>query len=238
MRKRCTGEKTKGPEEKLLSISLLGPPKVSLEGRGVRFGRKKALALLCYLAAEGKKGSRGELAELLWPQSDEQRARKDLRSTLSRLRKTLGEDGARGDGSSKGAHLLVIDGDLLGNGQVNLMVTAEDLADPVGKFMSREHPIGLDRLAFAMDPPGLYRVEPRALLGKKAAYYAHSATAFFDLPVVGGDPAFNELALVPGGIVSQTNSRAFLPNSSSFFKLHLRNCVVMALTGRPSTNRS
>src|ERR687886_942670 len=108
------GEKTKVPEEKLLSIQLLGRPKVSLEGREVRFGRKKALALLCYLAAKREKRSRDELAELLWPQSDERRARKDLRSTLSRLRKTLGEDGARGDGSSKGAHLLVIDGDLLG----------------------------------------------------------------------------------------------------------------------------
>jgi hypothetical protein len=114
LRKRCTGGKTKVPEEKLLSIRLLGPPKVSLEGRAVRFGRKKALALLCCLAAERGKRSRGELAELLWPQSDGRRARKDLRSTLSRLRKTLGEDGARGDGSSKGAHLLLIDGDLLG----------------------------------------------------------------------------------------------------------------------------
>ena len=92
MRKRCTGEKTKVPEEVLLSIRLLGPLEVSFEGRRTRFERKKTLALLCYLAAEGGKRSRGELAELLWPQSDERRARTDLRSTLTRLRKTLWEE--------------------------------------------------------------------------------------------------------------------------------------------------
>ena len=69
---------------------------------------------MCYLAAEGGKRSRRGLAELLWPQSNERRARADLRSILSRLRKTLGKDGARGGGSSEGVRLLTIDGDLLG----------------------------------------------------------------------------------------------------------------------------
>jgi DNA-binding SARP family transcriptional activator len=79
-------------------------------GAGLRFGAKKALALLCYLAAEGKKYPRGELADLLWPRSDRRSARTDLRSTLSRLRKTLGE----GDGNSGGVALLAVEGDLLG----------------------------------------------------------------------------------------------------------------------------
>ncbi len=38
-------------EEKPLRIRLLGLPDVSFEGRSLRFGRKKVLALLCYLAA-------------------------------------------------------------------------------------------------------------------------------------------------------------------------------------------
>ena len=46
MRKRCGGVKTKVPEEKVLSITLLGSPEVSFEGRGPRFERKKAFALL------------------------------------------------------------------------------------------------------------------------------------------------------------------------------------------------
>ena len=110
----------KAPEEKVLSIRLLGPPEVSFGEKSLRFGRKKALALLCYLATEGGRHSRRELAELLWPKSDERRARADLRSILTRLRKALGEDDARrGDGgsdgcSSEGARLLAIEGDHLG----------------------------------------------------------------------------------------------------------------------------
>jgi hypothetical protein len=58
------GEKTKVSEEKLLSVRLLGPPEASFEGRNLRFGRKKALALLCCLAAKEGNRSRGELAGL------------------------------------------------------------------------------------------------------------------------------------------------------------------------------
>ena len=88
-------------------------PEVSVEGRTLRFGRKKALALLCYLAVEGGKRPRWELGELLWPKSEQRRARTDLRGILTRLRKSLGEDRARGGGSSEGAHVLDIDDDLL-----------------------------------------------------------------------------------------------------------------------------
>jgi DNA-binding SARP family transcriptional activator len=107
-------EVTKVPEVKPLSIRLLGPPEVSFQGRSLRFGRKKVLALLCYLAAEGANRSRRELAELLWPNSDERRARTDLRSALTRLRRVLGEDGASGNGHGEGGGYLAIDGELLG----------------------------------------------------------------------------------------------------------------------------
>ncbi len=53
----------------LLSIRLLGSPEVSFGGQGLRFGRKKALALLSYLAAGGGKWTRRKLAELLWPKA-------------------------------------------------------------------------------------------------------------------------------------------------------------------------
>ncbi|CAA9455735.1 MAG: hypothetical protein AVDCRST_MAG58-1447 [uncultured Rubrobacteraceae bacterium] len=93
-----------------LSIRLLGPPEASLCGRGLRFDTRKALALLCYLATEGSNHPRIKLAELLWPRSHERHARTDLRSTLSRLRKALGEGG----GSSEGNGLFAVEGDLLG----------------------------------------------------------------------------------------------------------------------------
>jgi DNA-binding SARP family transcriptional activator len=98
------------PEDKRLSIRLLGPPEASLQGRPLRFGIKKALALLCYLAAEGGKHPRRDLAELLWPESDERRARTDLRGALARLRKTLGEESAPG----QEIRSFLIEGDLLG----------------------------------------------------------------------------------------------------------------------------
>ena len=82
-----------GPGIEPLSIKLLGPPEVSLEGRSLRFGRKKALALLCYLAAEGGKRTRRELAELLWPRSEERCARTELRGILNCIGETLEEGG-------------------------------------------------------------------------------------------------------------------------------------------------
>ena len=85
---------TETQEDKRLSLRLLGPPEASLEGLPVRFRIKKELALLCYLAAEGGRHPRRELAELLWPQSEERHARADLRAVLHKLRKTLGEDSA------------------------------------------------------------------------------------------------------------------------------------------------
>ncbi|HEY6712565.1 MAG TPA: AAA family ATPase [Rubrobacter sp.] len=85
---------TEVQEEKRLSLRLLGPPEASLEGLPVRFRIKKELALLCYLAAEGGRHPRRELAELLWPESEERHARADLRAVLHKLRKTLREESA------------------------------------------------------------------------------------------------------------------------------------------------
>jgi DNA-binding SARP family transcriptional activator len=117
-RKRSTGAKTEVQEEKRLSIRLLGPPEVSIdEGRLLQFGAKKRLALLCYLAAEGGRRPRRDLAELLWPQSDKRRARADLRSALDKLRKTLAEESAHSSDTHErqgGGGFFVVDGDLLG----------------------------------------------------------------------------------------------------------------------------
>jgi DNA-binding SARP family transcriptional activator/tetratricopeptide (TPR) repeat protein len=85
---------TEAQEEKRLGLRLLGPPEASLEGLSLRIGIKKELALLCYLAAEGGRHPRRELAELLWPESEERHARADLRAVLHKLRKTLREDRA------------------------------------------------------------------------------------------------------------------------------------------------
>ena len=74
-----------------LTLKLLGPPRVELDGEPVQIGRRKALALLAYLAVTGRPHSRDSLAALLWPDYDQSGARAELRRTLSVLRKTVGD---------------------------------------------------------------------------------------------------------------------------------------------------
>jgi hypothetical protein len=117
------------------------------------------------------------------------------------------------------------------------MSTAEDLADSTRELVGRERPIGLDRLALAVDPLGLYGVKPRALLRKKTTHDPHALfLAVFDLSVVFAEPPPDLPGYVPAGVVSQMSRRTFLPSFSSSSQHHERNCVVMELTGLPSTN--
>ncbi len=75
-----------------LELYLLGPPRVELDGEPVQIGRRKAIALLAYLAVTGQPHSRDSLAALLWPEYDQSSARADLRRSLSLLNRTLGEE--------------------------------------------------------------------------------------------------------------------------------------------------
>ncbi|MDX1415295.1 MAG: hypothetical protein R3293_13955, partial [Candidatus Promineifilaceae bacterium] len=72
-----------------LSLFLLGPPRVELDGAPLEIGRRKALALLFYLAISGEPQPRDTLATLLWPASSQQNARKALRRDLSELNMAL-----------------------------------------------------------------------------------------------------------------------------------------------------
>ena len=76
--------------EPLLSIALLGPPVVEVDGRPLQVDTRKATALLAYLAIEGRALRRDTIASLLWPDNDPERARSALRRTLSTLRTALG----------------------------------------------------------------------------------------------------------------------------------------------------
>jgi DNA-binding SARP family transcriptional activator len=123
-----------------ISLRLLGPPEVSLRGLSLRFGLKKQLALLCYLAAEGGRWhDRRELAELLWPRSDERHARTDLRSVLSRLRQSLGDE----------ARLLLKDGDLLGVEPTQVELDTEALETAVSLARRETSPAGASGAAVA-----------------------------------------------------------------------------------------
>lgn len=72
-----------------LRLALLGPLEIWHADQRLTLSTHKAEALLVYLAVEGGLHSRERLATLLWPESDEERARGSLRSNLNFLRAGL-----------------------------------------------------------------------------------------------------------------------------------------------------
>lgn len=75
----------------VLRLCFLGPPQITRDGEPVELAAAKANALLAYLAVHGKRQTRDRLADLLWPESLPDAGRKNLRNTLWRIGKTLGE---------------------------------------------------------------------------------------------------------------------------------------------------
>ncbi|MGD9049154.1 MAG: SARP family transcriptional regulator, partial [Anaerolineae bacterium] len=72
-----------------LALYLLGPPIIERDGVPIKLDRRKAIALLAYLAVTGKSHRRDSLVNLLWPDYDSTRGRAALRRTLYALRKAL-----------------------------------------------------------------------------------------------------------------------------------------------------
>lgn len=72
-----------------LQFSLLGPPVITLNGRPFTVDRRKAIALLIYLAITGGYHQREALAAMFWPSYDQSRAHANLRQTLLVLKKAL-----------------------------------------------------------------------------------------------------------------------------------------------------
>jgi DNA-binding SARP family transcriptional activator len=72
-----------------LKLFFLGPPRVELDGAPVEFQRRKAVALLIYLAVSGQAHARDALATLFWPDQSQSRARAYLRRDLAVLNTSL-----------------------------------------------------------------------------------------------------------------------------------------------------
>src|SRR5215207_4889839 len=80
--------------------------------------------------------------------------------------------------------------------------TVESRADPLGQLVGAQQTVGLNHLAFAMNPLGLHRIEPRALLGQQTTDDPHPfLLALFEGPVVRSDPPSDLVAYVPAGVV-------------------------------------
>src|SRR5215211_2875748 len=80
-----------------LILQFLGLPQVLLEDRPISTDRRKAIALLAYLAVNDvdrprQKYSRESLSALLWPDYEQAKAFSNLRTTLWELRQILGDD--------------------------------------------------------------------------------------------------------------------------------------------------
>jgi DNA-binding SARP family transcriptional activator len=75
-----------------INLWLLGSPRIEIEERVIDFGTRKAMALLSYLATTGQPHTRDATLSLLWPEYDSEKGRAALRTTLSILRKSLGDN--------------------------------------------------------------------------------------------------------------------------------------------------
>ena len=73
-------------------LTLFGAPTLERNGRSQPLKRRKARALLAYLAVTQKAHPRETIVALLWPDHDRQQGRADLSRTLSNLRTVLGAD--------------------------------------------------------------------------------------------------------------------------------------------------
>src|SRR5258708_22159437 len=74
-----------------LCFTLLGPPEVRHADQMLLFSTRKELALLIYLAVEGRVHLRKNLSEQFWPEGDARHGRAALRLTVLHLRHLLGE---------------------------------------------------------------------------------------------------------------------------------------------------
>ncbi len=95
-----------------ISIRLIGPVDIRVDGVPLAVDTRKAVALLAYLAVTGRPASRESIAALLWPESDEADARGALRRTLSVLNSALGGRGLEIDRRSVVLHAREVDVDL------------------------------------------------------------------------------------------------------------------------------
>jgi predicted ATPase/DNA-binding SARP family transcriptional activator len=74
-----------------LRLYLLGPPRAECTDGPCTFDRRKAMALLAYLAVTATRHPRDTLATLFWPELDQSRAHAALRRTLVALKQGVGE---------------------------------------------------------------------------------------------------------------------------------------------------
>ena len=74
-----------------LALHLLGSPQINLDKTPISFNRRKSLALMAYLTVEQGQHRRESLSSLLWPDTGQSNAFKNLRQILWEIQQILGE---------------------------------------------------------------------------------------------------------------------------------------------------
>jgi len=72
-------------------LAFLGPLLIKCDDSLVRIDRRKAIALLAYLAVNNQQYSRDTLATMFWPDFDGNQGRAALRRTLCALKAVFGD---------------------------------------------------------------------------------------------------------------------------------------------------
>src|SRR5687767_4507802 len=85
-----------------LALHFLGSPQLYLDNEPVSADRRKAVALLAYLAVEGGRHTRDSLSALFWPDYDQSKAFTNLRHTLWELQQAIGEGWINADRETMG----------------------------------------------------------------------------------------------------------------------------------------
>ncbi|HEX9118696.1 MAG TPA: BTAD domain-containing putative transcriptional regulator, partial [Anaerolineae bacterium] len=75
-----------------VELCFLGVPQIRKDGQTVEIKSAKAIALLAYLAVTDRPQPRERIMALLWGESAEEAARKNLRNTLWTIRRELGDE--------------------------------------------------------------------------------------------------------------------------------------------------
>jgi predicted ATPase/DNA-binding SARP family transcriptional activator len=74
-----------------LALHFLGSPQIHLDHEPVSADRRKAVALVAYLAVEGGPHTRDSMSALLWPDYEQSKAFTNLRHTLWEVQQAIGE---------------------------------------------------------------------------------------------------------------------------------------------------
>lgn len=186
------------PQAPTLSIALVGPPSVEVDGRALVVDTRKAIALLAYLAVTGRAVSREVLAGLLWPDAAPDRARSALRRTLSTLRTALGD------------RWLESDRDVIALQGEGIALDLARLGALLQEARSHEHPPG------STCRRCLGRLEEAAALARGSfmeGFALRDSAEFEDWQQLVADDAARELATVLDLLADAQAARGDLPQA-------------------------